>query len=177
MKIESISGGRLRVWLDQREVRRCRLDHPHYDRRALRRLVRHALSQGGATPSHRMVAEMIPVADGWVLLISPRREQNRRTEVYWFADWETVTSLIARWERMGDAPSCALYALSEGYAVTVFGDSPLTSRHSALLNEYGQPWGVGETLAAHVAEYGQLLFAGHLTVDGHHPPTDEDRGN
>ena len=177
MKIESISGGRLRVWLDQREVRRCRLDHPHYDRRALRRLVRHALSQGGGTSSDRMVAEMIPVADGWVLLISPRWEQNHRTVVYWFADRGAAESCIARWERMGDTPSCALYALPEGYALAVYGDSALTPRHSALLNEYGQRWGVGEPLAAHVAEYGALLSAGHLTAGGHRLPTDGDRGN
>ena len=177
MTIEPISGGRLRVWLDQREIRRCRLDREEYDRRALRRLVRRALVENGDEPSTRTVAEMIPVADGWVLLISPRRERTHRAAVYWFGDKEDADALIARWGRAEDAPTGGLYALEEGYALTVYEDSALTPYHRGLLEEYGRLWGEGEALAAHVAEYGRLLCAGYLTADGRCPPAGQDQGN
>lgn len=177
MTIEPISGGRLRVWLDQREIRRCRLNHDHYDRRALRRLVRRVLVESGGEPTARSTAEMIPVADGWVLLVSPRRERTHRTAVYWFADEGAMDAFTAQWERIEDAPTCGLYALEGGYALTVRGDSELTPRQRGLLDEYGHPWGEGEPLAAHVAEYGRLLCAGYLTADGRCPPTERDREN
>lgn len=177
MIIEPISDGRLRVWLDQREIRRCRLDSDRYDRRALRRLVRRVITQSGGQPSVGTVAEMIPVADGWVLLISPRREQAHRTAVYWFDHPRTFGAFSARWERLEESPACALYGMEGGYALTVYGEGNLTSLHRGLLDEYGQLWGVGEPLAAHVAEYGQLVSAGYLTADGRHPPADGDRAS
>ncbi len=175
MIIEPISGGRLRVWLDQREIRRCRLDSDRCDRRALRRLVRRVITQSGEKPSVGTVAEMIPVADGWVLLLSPRRDPIHRTAVYRFDHQQTLDAFMVRWERLDETPACALYGLEGGYALTVYGDGNLTSLHRGLLDEYGQLWGVGEPLAAHVAEYGQLVRAGYLTADGRHPPADGDR--
>lgn len=175
MTIEPISSGRLRVWLDPREVRRCRLDSRQYDRRALRRLVRRVITQSGGQPSAGTVAEMIPVADGWILLISPRRERVARTAVYWFDDDRALAAFTHRWERLQDAPVCAAYRLEGGYALVVYPDGNRMPLHKGLLDEYGQPWGTGEALAAHVAEYGQPVCAGYLTADGLRPPADGDR--
>ena len=177
MIIEPINGGRLRVWLNQREVRRCRLDREHCDRRAVRRLVRHVLTQGGYEPSKGTVAEMIPVADGWVLLVSPHTARSDSAAVYWFEDEQALSAFLSRWEGMERAPSCALYRLEDGYALTVHGDDPLTPHGSGLLEEYARLWGRGEPLSAHVAEYGQLLQAGYLTADGPRPPAEQGYGN
>lgn len=176
MNIEPINGDRLRVWLDHREIRRCRLDKEHYDRRALRRLVRRALSAYGTEPSIKTVAEMIPVADGWVLLISPSPSRQKQTKTYWFTNGDILHTFLHRWERV-EPPLCALYEMEQGYALTVYGADALTPWHSGLLEEYGQLWGVGEALAAHAAEYGRLTDAGYVTADGRRPPTDGDREN
>lgn len=180
MKIEPIAEGRLRVWLKPEEAALWKLDREEPDRMGLRRLVRRVYAAAGCRPVGRLTVEMVPVADGWLLLISPSASLERGPVVYHLANADDLLSLWERWRSAIDASPAfgMLYEMPEGYRLTLYPESPLTQREWKLLAEHAQLVGRGEAVAAHTAEYGNIIATGNvLTADGHRPPELSGREN
>lgn len=180
MKIEPIAPGRLRVWLNEEEAVRWRLDREEPDRPGLRRLIRRVYGAAGYRPVERLTAEMIPVAEGWLLLIGPTVPPEREPAVHYLDGPDALLTLVERWRRDTDAaqPGCMLYEWGEGYCLVLYPEGPLTQRQERLLAEYARPVGYGEAVAAHTAEYGNLIVTGGLLTDGgRRPPEPAARGN
>ena len=170
MNIEPIQDGLLRVWLTQEELRQWGLSEESPDLRRVRRLVRRAMAAVGQRPG-KVTAEMIPVAGGGVLLISPKRYPEADQPVVYRLDTDALLSLWEQWPEEGPTPVCALYEMEEEYRLAVYPDEPLSLRQMRLLLEYGTPLAGGEGAAAHAAEYGTLVAMGELlTARGHRPP-------
>ncbi len=173
MKIEPIAEGRLRVWLKEEEAAFWHLDREEPDKIGLRRLVRRVYTAAGYRPTGRLTAEMVPVAEGWLLLISPTVPAEAGPAVYHLDHPDDLLTLMEKWRWGSTAPQpmCMLYELGEGYRLVVYGDAPLTPAQSRLLTEHTRLVGYGEAVCAHVAEYGTLIADGNaLTADGHRPP-------
>lgn len=173
MKIEPITEGRLRIWLDEEEAARWRLDREEPDRLGLRRFIRRVYGAAGYRPVGRLTAEMVPVAGGWLMLIGPSAPPERGPAVHHLDDPDALLTFIRQWrsEQNDPQPLCLLYELEEGYRLVVYPDIPLSHRQRRLLAEHTYLVGYGEAAAAHTAEYGNLIVAGNLlTGDGRHPP-------
>lgn len=173
MKIEPIAEGRLRVWLNEEEAVRWQLDRDLPDRPRLRRFVRRIYGAAGYRSVGRLVAEMIPVAEGWLLLIGPSPVPQKSPAVYCLENADTLLTFIRRWQSETDTPQpgCMLYEWGDQYHLVVYPEEPLSQRQTALLNEHTQLVGYGEVLAAHTAEYGNLIVAGNLLTEcGRRPP-------
>ena len=163
MKIEPISNGNLRIWLAENEIEEWGLEDSRG--RGIRRLVRHVLSTAGRCPTTRVWAEMIPVAGGWVLLVSPV-VHSRCPMVYAIAA-EMLPQVYARW-RPAAEETAQVYAVEEGYHVVLYGE-----QSDALFREYGTPLGSGEGVAAHTTEYGR--WVGEITAPAPQLPIGGDR--
>ena len=173
MKIEPIAEGRLRVWLKEEEAALWKLDREEPDKIGLRRLVRRLYTATGCRPVGRLTAEMVPVAEGWLLLISPSSSFEKWPVVYHLSGPDDWLSLVEKWQAEIDStqPMGMLYEMEEGYRLVVYGERPLSQRQSRLLSEHAHLVGCGEAVAAHTAEYGILIATGNvLTADGHRPP-------
>ena len=86
MKIEPIAEGRLRVWLKEEEAALWKLDREQPDKIGLRRFVRQVYTATGHRPVGRLTVEMVPVAEGWLLLISPSAPPEKWPVVYHLSD-------------------------------------------------------------------------------------------
>ena len=173
MKIEPIAEGRLRVWLNEEEAVRWQLDRDVPARPGLRRFVRRVYKAAGYRPVDRLVAEMIPVAKGWLMLIGPSSADQKSPAVYCLENADTLLTFIQRWRSVADAPQpgCILYEWGERYHLVVYPEQPLSQEQQSLLNEHTELVGYGEVLAAHTAEYGNRIVGGNLLTEcGHRPP-------
>ena len=159
MTIESMGDGRLRVWLDDREAQGLLLHTEAPNGRRLRRRVRQILTSAGQGDIGPVSAELIPVAEGWLLLICPL-EDSGLPPVYALAGVDPLLELMERWPHKGSQPVCSLYEMGEEYRLTVYPTEPLTPLQKRLLGEYGRLVGVGEGVVAHTAEYGRLIATG-----------------
>ena len=166
MKIEPIDNGNLRIWLAEEEIEEWGLNDSRG--KGVRRLVRRALSAMGRRPTSRTWAEMIPVDGGCVVLISTYIPNTTLPAVY-AVEAEVLEQIGARWH-IPVGESAQIYAVDDGYRLVVYSDDVLEEKSDALLREYAQPLGGGEGLAAHIAEYGELV-----TVLAPVPPMPEDR--
>lgn len=175
MNIEPIQEGLLRVWLTEEELHQWGLSEESPDLRRVRRLVRRAMAAAGQRPG-RVTAELIPVVDGGVLLISPRHDPQAGAPAVYRLEADALIDLWERWPPQEPLPMCALYEMEEAYWLAVYPDEPLTSQQVHLLLEYGAPVGGGEGAAAHAAEYGRLVALGDWLIGcGHRPPKTWDR--
>ncbi len=173
MKIEPIAEDRLRVWLNEEEAVRWQLDRDVPDRLRLRRFVRRVYGAIGHRPADRLIIEAIPVAEGWLLLIGPSSIPPKSPVIYCLDDADTLLTFIQRWRSVADAPQpgCMLYEWGDRYHLVVYPEEPLSQEQQSLLNEHTRLVGYGEVLAAHTAEYGNLIVAGNLLTEcGHRPP-------
>ena len=136
MKIESIDGGNLRVWLSDEEMHHWSLDQTVPERSRLHRLVRRVVTAAGRRPG-RVSAELIPVAGGGVLLLSPRRHPaGKWPGIFRFEDEEALLDLLALWHRGADAiPLCGVYAIRDTYYLAVYPEEKMTDAqmHDAQL--------------------------------------------
>jgi len=110
-----------------------------------------------------MLAELIPVEEGFVLLLTQTAGGGQVTPlVYRLADADALYALAERWcaLREEDAPGTCLYEREEAYDLAVFPLGLLTAARRRLLAEYGRLQGSGEAAAAYCAEHGCLLAAG-----------------
>ena len=164
MKIEPISNGNLRIWLAEDEIEAWGLEDSRG--KGVRRLVRHALSAVGRCPTARVWAELIPVEGGGVLLVS-FAVHSHRPRVY-AVEGAMLPQIYARW-RPAAEETAQVYAVEDGYHVVLYGE-----RSDTLLREYGTPLGCGEGLAAHTAEYGELI--GEITAPAPQLPEREGQG-
>jgi len=165
VNIEPIHDGCLRVWLAEEELHQWGLSENQPDPRRVRRLVRQVLASVGRRPA-RVSAELIPVADGGVLLISPRLyPESGGPAVYGLTDPDALLALWERWPAGEPVPVCALYELGEEYRLAVYPEEPLSPVQMHLLLEYGVPLTGGEGAIAHAAEYGQLIGVGRLFTE------------
>lgn len=175
MKIEPLETGSLRIWLSEEELNKWELDGEQPMRQpAVRRLLRQVFRRLDRHAPSRLLAELIPVAGGGILLVTPNdhpRPQN--PAVYRIADANDLLDLFWQW-RQGDrdssTPACCLYEQGKGYDLAVYPVEPLSPRQQRLLAEYGTLLGCGEGVAARCAEYGTLLAAGELFTAPVPPP-------
>ncbi len=185
MKVEPISNGNLRVWLSQEELEEHTREGEAYT--YLRQVLQTAQSRLRRLGKH-ILAELIPVAGGWVLLLSARRSQPAvGPTVYRIADVSTLYRLAERWVSLSaSAPTSVrtcLYETDGGYDVAVYPTPRLDRRRAMLLKEFGTLIGRGEAAAACAAEHGCLLAAGDafnallLTAREPRLPTPSDREN
>lgn len=176
MNIESIANGCIRIWMDEAEAAAWGLSSAHTDRRRLSRLVRRAMTSVGRRPPKRMTAEMIPVEDGWLMLVSPRSLPGpTEPAVYHLENADALILLREQWclltEQSEEEPLFSLYEQGEGYDLTVYPNEPLDPAQIHLLLEYGSLVGCGDGAVAHAAEYGNpLMTGGVLTAPAHRLP-------
>lgn len=187
VKVETIAGSRLRVWLTDEELEKWGIlpqDRPD-SRQNARRLVRRALHIARWCPAATLLAEVFPVDGGCVMLLSvPSKEDSVTPAVYRLADADTLCALAERWCHLppesGGMPGIVLYEREEGYDLAVSPVEPLSHPRRRLLEEYGFPLGVGQAAVAAAAEYGRVLGTGNvlerlgLTVPVPLPPVSED---
>lgn len=183
MKVEPISNGNLRIWLSQEEV--DKQDREGDAWLCLRQVLQTAQSRLRRLGKH-ILAELIPVAGGWVLLLSARRNLPAvGPTVYRIADVGTLYRLAEQWVAV-DAPTTvhtSLYEADDGYDLAVYPVPRLDGRLAALLRQFGTPIGRGEAAVACAAEHGRLLASGDalgklvLTEREPRPPELSDRGS
>lgn len=183
VRVEPISNGNLRIWLSQEEL--DKQDREGDAWLCLRQVLQAAQARLGRLGKH-ILAELIPVAGGWVLLISARRNSPAvGPTVYRVDDVGTLYRLAERWvEVSADAPMnghTCLYETDVGYDLVVYPTPRIDCRLASLLREFGTPIGWGEAAAACAAEHGRLLAAGDalgklvLTERERRPPEPSDR--
>lgn len=178
MKVEPISNGNLRIWLSQEEVDKQEREGDAF--LCLRRVLQTAQTRLSRLGKH-ILAELIPVAGGWVLLLSARRNTPcSGPVVYRIADVGALYRLAERWDSSTPAHT-SLYETDDGYDLAVYPIPRLSRRQTALLREFGVPIGRGEAAVACAAEHGRLLAAGdaleRLIGRERRPPAPSDREN
>jgi hypothetical protein len=157
VKVEPISNGNLRIWLSQEEVDKQDCEGDVW--LCLRQVLRAAQSRLSRLGMH-ILAELIPVAGGWVLLLSAGRDLPLGgPTVYRIADVGALCRLAEQWDASPIAHT-SLYEADGGYDLAVYPAPRLSRRQTALLREYGTPIGHGEAAVACAAERGRLLAAG-----------------
>lgn len=183
MKVEPISNGNLRIWLSQEEL--DKQGHEGDVRLCLRQVLQTAQSRLSRLGKH-ILAELIPVAGGWVLLLSARRSSFAvGPTVYRIADVGTLYRLAECWTavsaKVPPSGHTCLYETDGGYDLAVYPVPRLDRRLAALLRQFGTPIGRGEAAVACAAEHGRLLAAGDalgklvLTEREPRPPETSDR--
>lgn len=176
MNIEPMDNGCIRIWLTEDEADRWGLSTVRTDRRRLSRLVRRVMVSVGRRPGNRMTAEMMPVGEGWLVLLSPLLSPDAgEPAVYHLPDADALLLLREQWCRLtGDTLDGALFSLYEqgkGYDLAVYPQSPLDPGQLHLLLEYGSLVGCGAGAVAHAAEYGRPILVGKaLTTPERRPP-------
>ena len=176
MKVEPISNGSLRIWLSQEEVDKQQREGDAF--LCLRQVLQTAQTRLSRLGKH-ILAELIPVAGGWVLLLSARRNTpSGGPTVYRIADVGALYRLAERWDSSTPAHT-SLYEADDGYDLVVYPAPRLSRQQVALLREFGAPTGRGEVAVAYAAERGRLLAAGdaleRLTACERRPPASSDR--
>ena len=160
MKVEQISGGNLRIWLSDEELRQEKLYPPGEEtRRMACRLVRRVL-RDAPPPGDRLLAELIPVEGGGVLVISAAPPPVRSAPlVYRLSGPDALLDMTLQWREVpGEAPlTFCLYEQEEGYLLTVYPEGELSAARRGFLSEYATLLGSGEGMAAYAAEHGRLL--------------------
>lgn len=160
MKVEPISNGNIRIWLSDEELS---ADSGADIRGSLRQVLRIAQGQFARLGRH-VLAELIPVEDGQVLLLSARRNTSTIGPMVCCVNTlDDLFCLSEHWSALSTDtayPSNCLYAVDDGYVLVVYPSPRLTRQQARLLREYCRPIGRSEAAAAHVAEYGRLLAAG-----------------
>lgn len=185
MKVEPISNGNLRIWLSQEEL--DKQDREGDAWLCLRQVLQAVQTRLDRLGKH-ILAELIPVAGGWVLLLSARKKLPAvGPTVYRIADVGALYRLAERWVALSaDEPMNGLTCLYEtdgGYDLAVYPTPRLDRRLAALLREFGTLIGRGEAAAACAAEHGRLLAAGDalskllFTERERRPPEPSDREN
>ena len=177
MTVEPIENGCLRVWLTDIELQEWGLDAPQPSAGRIRRLIRQISATAGWSGPRRVTAELIPVEDGGVLLVSPWVHSPADIpSVYHLQDGDVLLDLLRQWRYITDdePPTCLLYGTEEGYCLTVYPTLSMSHRRQCLLTEYGTLIGEGEGVAAHCGEYGKLIRAGWLTEPAPPPPEPQD---
>ncbi len=163
MKVEPISNGNLRIWLSAQEM-------PTENETGeawimLRRLLQ-AVQRSFGRFGKQLVAELIPVADGGVLLVSSRRHTSVGMPVYYMADLNALYQLAEAWIALPTTAcsqaSMVLYEQADGYALVLYPSPHLTKRETELLHTYASWVGSGAVAAARAAEYGRLLISGDV---------------
>ena len=174
MKIEPLETGSLRIWLSEEELNKWELDGEQPMRQpTVRRLLRQVFRRLDRHIPSRLLAELIPVAGGGVLLVTPTdRPCPQNPAVYRIASADDLLDLCRQWSRQegGAVPACCLYEHEEGYDLAVYPAEPMAPRQQHLLEEYGMLLGCGAGIAARCAEYGTLLSAGALFTAPAPPP-------
>ncbi len=182
MRVEPISNGNLRIWLTADEMPTDNDDVGNW--MLLRRVLQTAQRSLGRF-GKQLVAELIPVADGGLLLVSSRRMLPDGMPVYHLDTLDAVYGLAEAWVSLPSTqrsnPQTALYESPQGYDVVVYPLSHLTRQETALLHTYGRFAGCDAAAVAHVAEYGRLLASGdvfyRLTACEPLPPEPPDLAN
>lgn len=170
VKVETIAGSRLRVWLTDKELEKWGIlpqDRPD-SRQNARRLVRRALHIARWHPAATLLAEVFPVDGGCIMLLSvpAKEEDGLAPTVYRLADADILCALAERWCRLppeqGGMPGIVLCEREEGYDLAVSPVELLSDPRRRLLEEYGRRVGVGQAAVAAAAEYGRVLGTGNV---------------
>ncbi len=175
MKVEPVSNGNLRIWLSADELPTA--DDTGETWTLLRRVLI-TVQRSFARLEKRLVAELIPVADGGLLLVSACQYSCGSVPLYFIKDIEMLYDLAEAWVALPPAEhSCStagLYETQWGYAVALYPQPHLTRQETALLHTYATLVGSTAAQAAHTTEYGRLLMNGdvffRLTASGPMPP-------
>ena len=166
MKIEALNNGCLRIWLSSKELARFGVTvetmegESQATRRMLNQLVEAAIRQEGQCRAPAL-AEVMPVAGGCVLLLTPHRRAMGGGLVLRLDNSEALYSLAERWCAAGGTSCTSLYELDEEYRLIVNTAGRLPLQLRRLLCAYGDPLGYGAAAVAAVEEHGRLLCAGH----------------
>ncbi len=180
MKVEPISNDTLRVYLSQEELEK------HTGEREMHIYLRQMLQTAQCRFSRsgkQVFAQLIPMATGWVLLLSARGSVRfERPIVYRIANVGMLYRLAERWVSVltSTVVCTCLYETDSGYDVAVYPLPKLNRHQTALLKEFGTLIGRGELAAASAAEQGRLLVAGDVfgtllfTERERRPPTPSD---
>lgn len=170
MKVETIAGSRLRVWLSEEELEKWGVlpqERPD-SRQNAKRLIRRALHIARWRPSTSLLAEVFPVEGGCILLLSAqlKEEQIVVPTVYRLADADALCALAEQWcclpEEDEGQPGVLLYEQEETYDLAICPVGPLSDSRRRLLEEYGRWIGTGEAAVAACAEYGRWLGNGDV---------------
>ncbi len=180
MKVEPISNGNLRIWLSEEEWQKRNAADGWPLLRRLLQSAQKSLKRMGK----QIVAELIPVAGGWLLLLSARREVLGGELIYHIDALDTLYCLAEEWVRLEHTQptQTALYEAQTGYDLIVYPAPHLSREQARLLRTYGLLLGQGMLIAAQVAEHSRLLAAGdaleRLLITAHEPtlpkPADEE---
>lgn len=165
MKVETIEGGSLRVWLSYAEAEKWGLLSAERTEDAVkaRKAVRRALHIAGRRVPSALLAELIPIEDGCLLLLTPQeqREAESGLSVFSLQSAEALCDLTERWFALAEEPQgetmLYLYEWDDTYALAVHPVNALSTERGRLLQEYGHPIGYGQGAVAAAAEHGRLL--------------------
>ncbi len=163
MRVEPVSNGNLRIWLRADELPTESTTSESWS--LLHRVLLLAQRSFGRQ-GKQLVAELIPVADGGILLVSARTYTLGGTPVYRVDRLEDMYSLAEAWVALSPVErsnvQTVLYELAQGYAVVLYPHTHLTRAETALLHTYGTLIGSDAVTVAQVAEYGRLLAEGDV---------------
>ena len=165
MKVEAIEGGSLRVWLSRTEAEKWGLLSAERgeDAAKARRAVRRALRIAGRRVPPTLLAELIPIDDGCLLLLTPGEHTTEESgpTVYEIPSVEALCAMTERWFALSAEPQgeslLYLYEWGSGYALAVHPVDTLSAARNRLLQEYGWVIGYGAGAIAAAAEHGRLL--------------------
>lgn len=167
MTIEPIANGCLRVWLTDTELEQWGLQGQEPSARRLRRLLRRIAAAAAWSNPPQVTVELIPIAGGGLLLVSPWKHPEADTPtVYRMWGEDALLDVLRRWAYIDDeTPSCAVFAAQGAYYLAVYPTAAISDCRRHMLLEYGTPVGEGVGAVAHWREYGTLLWAGWFMSD------------
>lgn len=170
MKMEPLSSGDLRIWMNNEELCRWGLHiadmkagDPATDR-ALRRLLGLAKQRFLFYPSGTVTVEALPFDGGCLFLFSGhhRAAAVMLPQVYTLESADALLSFAKTLsaEDVGRLPYASLYREGERYVLIVYAGLGAPNNIRRLLGEFGTPAGEGYATASYVEEHLQAVTVG-----------------
>ncbi len=171
VKIESLRGGALKIWMSEQEMQRWGLHFEQLSTRdratgaAVSKLLQVARGRAMLPETGSILVEAVPLEDGCVWLFTPRCKCFPRrmppTKVFALLTSDDVL-LLGRWlGAMTHLPTASLYQWGEEYRLIVYPGLGAWRDFCRRLSEFAELIGEGEGAAAFVEEYGRPIAVGN----------------
>lgn len=170
MKIETLRDGAFKIWMTDTDMHRwgLRFEDMSADdaptRAAVMRLLHIARQRDVFPEAVGIMVEAVPVADGCVLLFTPRRKRPcfrmPHAKVYALAGANDVLQLGAGLSSAVELPTASLYGFGEEYRLIVYPGLCAWQDTCRRISEFGRLAGEGSAVAAFVEEHGNAIAVG-----------------
>lgn len=173
MKIESLHGGCLKIWLTDGDMRRWGLEFESMaasdraTRAAVTKLLHVVRQHENLSLDGAMTVEAVPVDNGCILVITPREPRVMAPmpslQIYGLDCADDVLQFSAglRGKAWWDLPAASLYEWGDEYRLILYPGFCAGQDLRRLLSEFAHKVGEGTIAAAFVEEHGTPVAVGN----------------